>query len=278
MNITAHIATYPELTFVSLYLFRETYSYRISRLPDGLLLVLGRDRAGPFFMLPLGLPDPPLLERLFDEHRSMKAVSERQAGGLRALGYAVAEDRDNFDYLYEREELAVLRGNKYHRKKNLVNQFTRSYRYEGRPLTGERIPGALRVLEQWREEHRKPADYQAAREGLEKSEELALCGGIYYVSGEPAAYSMGEELGGGRMFAVHFEKALGRYRGLYQFINQSFASLLPARYALINREQDLGDPGLRKAKMSYRPAGFVKKYRAFAEAPGTAGSAERGGG
>ena len=251
-----------ELTFANLYLFRMTYAYRVSLLPDGSLLVLGKDRGGPFFMLPLGLPAPPHLRRLFSGHGSMKAVSETQAAGLLGLGYGVAEDRDNFDYLYGREELAMLKGNKFHRKKNLINQFTRSYRYEGQPLTEERIPDALRVLEQWREGRDSPGDYGAAREALEKSEELVLCGGMYYVNGEPAAYSLGEELGGGRMFAIHFEKALGRYRGLYQFINQSFASLLPARYELINREQDLGDPGLRKAKMSYRPAGFVKKFRA----------------
>jgi len=66
------------------------------------------------------------------------------------------------------------------------------------------------------------------------------------------------------MWVTHFEKAVlqPRYKGVYQYVNQAFVSLLPERYELINREQDLGDSGLRQAKQSYRPAGFVKKYRA----------------
>jgi hypothetical protein len=62
------------------------------------------------------------------------------------------------------------------------------------------------------------------------------------------------------MFTIHFEKAIDAYKGIYQFINQSFAAALPGYYTHINREQDLGDPGLRQAKMTYRPCGFVEKY------------------
>jgi hypothetical protein len=80
-------------------------------------------------------------------------------------------------------------------------------------------------------------------------------------SGNPAGYTLGEEIAGGTTYVIHFEKALSQFRGLYQFINMSFASILPDKYTFINREQDLGDEGLRQAKMSYRPAGFVKKYR-----------------
>jgi hypothetical protein len=62
------------------------------------------------------------------------------------------------------------------------------------------------------------------------------------------------------MFAVHFEKALEEFKGIYQFVNQAFAASLPESYIHINREQDLGDEGLRQAKMTYRPAGFVRKF------------------
>jgi hypothetical protein len=64
------------------------------------------------------------------------------------------------------------------------------------------------------------------------------------------------------MFAVHFEKAAGGYKGMYQYMNQAFAAMLPPHYVHINREQDLGDLGLRQAKETYRPSGFVKKYAA----------------
>jgi len=101
-----------------------------------------------------------------------------------------------------------------------------------------------------------------AKEALERMDELQLCGGIYYVDGKPAAYILGEEIAEGKTFVIHFEKAVGEYKGLYQFINQSFAAILPEKYTYINREQDLGDEGLRQAKLTYRPVGFIKKYRA----------------
>ncbi len=83
---------------------------------------------------------------------------------------------------------------------------------------------------------------------------------MYYVDNNPAGWCLGESVAKGRMFAVHFEKGLERYKGIYQFINQAFAASLPKHYLYINREQDLGDEGLRQAKTTYRPCGFVRKY------------------
>lgn len=255
-----------EFTFANLYLFRETHNYQISRLSDGLYIFSGRDQEVSFFMLPFGLPERTLLDELFYKFNSMKCVSEGQAAKLSEMGYMVKEDRDNFDYLYLREELAELPGSRYHKKRTLVRDFVENYSYEGKPLIEEYMGDARIVLEEWKLERNEPGDYLAAKEALEKADELQLCGGIYYVKGRPAAYALGEELAGGETFVIHFEKAIDEYKGLYQFINQSFASILPARYKTINREQDLGDEGLRQAKMTYRPVGFVKKYRAWKKA------------
>lgn len=252
-----------EFSFANIYLFRKTHQYRLSQLDNELLVILGNDDGKPFFMLPFGLPDQTKIAMLFDHHKSMKAATEAQAKTLEAWGYQVREDRDNFDYLYDREELAKLAGRKYHKKKNLVNAFINNYNYEGKPLLEDFIPDAIWVLELWRNGRDNPGDYLANKEALEKTEELQLCGGIYYVEGEPAAFTLGEELAHGKSFVIHFEKALGKYKGIYQFVNQCFASILPEKYKFINREQDLGDPGLRQAKMSYQPVGFVKKYRVF---------------
>ena len=145
----------------------------------------------------------------------------------------------------------------------MVNAFINNYEYTGKPLLDEHIPDALSILEQWRIEHGE-GDYYPAREALEMAWELQLCGGIYYVGSNPTAYCLGEELANSTSFVIHFEKALPGYKGLYQFINQSFAAILPDAYDTINREQDLGDEGLRHAKHSYQPSGFIKKYRAFA--------------
>lgn len=247
-----------EFTFANIYLFRLAHEYRISLL-GGLPVISGRDKE-TFFMLPFGIPPPELLKRLFDDFSFMKNASSAQAGELSGSGYRVTEDRDNFDYLYSHEELVRLTGRKFHRKKNLVNAFLGRHRCEGKPLTRDRIKDALLILEEWRKASPVPGDYAAAREALEKTEELALCGGIYYVGDKPAAYALGEELGEDT-FVVHFEKGVEGYKGLLQFVNQSFASILPEKYRYINREQDLGEEGLRKSKMSYKPVGFVKKFR-----------------
>jgi len=252
-----------EFTFASIYLFRKTHDYRISQLDESDFIITGVDGNRLFFMLPFNLPDKKTLDELFSRHVSMKAVTEKQASALESMGYRVSEDRDNFDYLYDHSALALLSGRKYHSKKNLVNLFTRNYAYEGKPLLEEYIDDALDIVEEWRRNRDDPGDYEAAREALLHSEELVLCGGIYYVHGKPAAYTLGEEVAGGTTFVIHFEKAVGGFKGLYQFINMSFSSILPDKYIYINWEQDLGDEGLRRAKMSYRPAGFVRKYRAY---------------
>ena len=252
-----------EFTFANLYLFRDRHNYRLSLLPEGLFVILGRDDGTPFFMLPFGLPEPSTLARLFADHFRMKCVTERQKVLLERLGYTVNEDRDNFDYLYQRSDLAELQGRKYHKKHNLIRTFISNYEYTAKPLLDEHIPAAMEVLEKWREENDAPGDYAAAREALEQSWELQLCGGIYFVDNRPAGYTLGEELANSTSFVIHFEKAITEYKGIYQFINQSFASILPDFYQTINREQDLGDPGLRQAKHSYKPTDYVRKYQAM---------------
>ena len=209
------------------------------------------------------------LDELFARYRVSKCCSSSQAERLAGMGYHVWEDRDNFDYLYRREDLASLSGRRFHRKKNLVNLFLRNNACTAKPLLPEYAGDALNILETWRQQQTTPGDYDAAREAIERMEQLQLCGGIFYIDDVPAAYSLGEELSRGTMWVTHFEKAVEseRYKGIYQYVNQAFGGVLPGKYELINREQDLGDPGLRQAKIGYRPVGFVKKYRAAVTRP-----------
>jgi hypothetical protein len=88
-----------------------------------------------------------------------------------------------------------------------------------------------------------------------------MSGLVLYVDDFPVAWTLGEPLAGGSIMAVHFEKARTEYRGAYQYINYAFAQAMGESVVYINREQDLGDEGLRQAKLTYRPVGFVKKYR-----------------
>jgi hypothetical protein len=251
-----------ELSFAGIYCFRESHGYRIARLADGTVTLAGADKGRNFFICPFGLPRPDLLEQMFQGFGEMKLVTETQAEPLRQAGLVVSEDRDNFDYLYRREALATLAGRALQRKRNLVNHFIKHYDYQAFPLTAERTDEALTILEEWRKDARDQADYAPAREALVHAPEFGLMGSVYHVDGQPAGYTLGEFAVGGTMFVVHYEKTIPGMKGLYQVINMDFARSLPPICSTINREQDLGDPGLRQAKLTYRPSGFVRKFRA----------------
>jgi hypothetical protein len=215
-------------------------------------------------MTPCDIPPREILTELFNTHDYWKGISDSVLAPnrvhLEQWGIEVTEDRDNFDYLYLRTDLAELSGKKYHKKRNLVNTFINSYKYEKRPLTKNLIPEAMQVLDKWVENKGESGDYNSAKEALELFDVLKMKGAMFYVDEKPAGWCLGESLAKGRMFAIHFEKGLDEYKGIYQFINQAFAESLPRYYKYINREQDLGEEGLRQAKMTYRPAGFVQKY------------------
>ncbi|MCL2765926.1 MAG: DUF2156 domain-containing protein [Treponema sp.] len=261
-----------EFTFSGLYLFRNKYKYRISReSEDGGFIISGVQPASgqTFFMTPCTAPDWETLESLFKSHDYWKNISETVLSPVKEelenRGIHIKEDRDNFDYLYCRRDLAELSGKKFHKKKNHVNNFLSAYpNHEQRPMIRELIPAAIDVLNRWKESTLQKTgsegDYIASLEALEQFDSLALRGSVFFIDGKPAAYCLGESLARGRMFAIHFEKAIDEYRGLYQFANQSFAASLPRFFTLINREQDLGNSGLRQAKMTYRPCDFVRKY------------------
>jgi hypothetical protein len=266
-----------EFTFADLYLFRKRYNYRVSKI-EGKTFILsgvqpfhGPEETAPsstegrrFFMTPCAAPGRGVLEELFKTHDYWKNIADSvlipNREHLEEWGIEIAEDRDNFDYLYLRTDLAELSGKKYHKKRNLVNQFLNSYSYEEKPLTLELIPQAIAVLDRWRQEKGEEGDYVAAREALDLFGALNMKGAMYYIAGKPAAWCLGEAIARGRIFTIHFEKALDEYKGIYQFVNQAFAASLPEYFTYINREQDLGDEGLRQAKMTYRPSGFVRKY------------------
>jgi len=265
-----------EFTFSGLYLFRNRYAYRISRDgPSGGFIISGEDTekdgngGRTFFMTPCEPPRREVLESLFSSHDYWKNISESvfessqpllEGHFLEELNVSVSEDRDNFDYLYFRSDMAELSGKKFHKKRNLLKQFLHTYTPGQEPLSTGLVKQAMEILDKWRQDKGGEGDYPAAREALERFDSLALRGYVFFADGKPAAYCLGESIARGKMFAVHFEKAVDQYKGIYQFMNKAFAESLPRFFTYINREQDLGDAGLRQAKMTYRPAGFVKKY------------------
>ena len=190
--------------------------------------------------------------------------------GLDPKEYEVEEQVDLKDYLYDGEAMRTLAGKKLHKKKNHLNAFMREYegRYEYRRLCCSDRHEVWEFMERWRQ---KKADADALEDSLEYEvagihEILKNCSSLsvrmaaVYVDGQMEAFTIGSLNERENMAVIHIEKANPDIKGLYQFINQQFLVHEFPDVALVNREDDVGMEGLRKAKMSYNPIGFARKY------------------
>lgn len=257
-----------ELTFGSLYFFRNTYKYKISRFNERTLIFLGEEQKKAFFFI-IGDPLPlATLKELYNDCAYWKLISESyltdNAAFFQNLKEPPTEDRDNFDYLYTRLSLSTLSGKQLHKKKNHVNGFLSNYPdFTLKKLDSDTKKDASKILDIWATEQTnlQETDYEAAQQALALPQIADFLSLILYVQGVPVAWCLAELAAQGATAVVHFEKARTDFRGSYQYINYAFAQSLPEHVVYINREQDLGDEGLRHAKMSYKPEGFVKKYR-----------------
>ncbi|MFA6856671.1 MAG: phosphatidylglycerol lysyltransferase domain-containing protein [Treponema sp.] len=183
--------------------------------------------------------------------------------------YTFTERRADSDYVYLTKSLAELPGGKYHKKKNHISQFMRRHPdVFYKPLTAENAGDASLVEEIWFSENNGTGDYDKKaerdiiREALMMLDELNLTGGILYADNKPIAMTIGSAITE-KIADVHFEKAVSEYDrdGAYAVINQEFAKTL-IKYEYINREEDMGIEGLRKAKLSYHPDLLLAKWSA----------------
>ena len=177
------------------------------------------------------------------------------------------ETREHWDYIYDVSELAALKGNRFHKKKNLLNQFIRKNSFTYAPLGPDQIDNALSMQESWctwrdcESLDTLAAENRSIQRVLTDWDRLeGLSGGTLTVDNQMVAYTVAEKLSKD-MVLIHFEKANQAFKGAYQAINQQFLAHSDEQYRFVNREQDLGDEGLRKAKLSYHPVDFLKKYR-----------------
>jgi hypothetical protein len=257
-----------EFCFANLYLFRAAHHYALSRVEDS-LVIFGRGYDGEaYFLPPLDGRRGETTLQLLAEGASLYGADEKFVSEhLLPAGIAVREDRDSFDYLYLREELATLPGKRFHKKKNRINYFTTRHRFSVEQFTPAHLPGARRLLCRWHcfrgadEGSSLSLEAEAAGEALELAGQLGLEGVVVLVEGEVAAFALGERLNR-RTAVCHFEKADPFVEGLAQLVNREFSRLLFSDCTYVNREQDLGDAGLRGAKLSYQPVDLVKKFRA----------------
>ena len=173
------------------------------------------------------------------------------------------ESRDDFEYIYDRQALADLPGKKYHGKKGHIRRFMETD-WEYRPLTADMAGDVLAMHGAWCKDNDCKGgelcmERKAVRRALEHYDVLGLKGGVLYQNGAPVAYTMGEPTGNST-FAVHFEKAFGHVQGAYPAVNQLFVQREMAEFSFVNREEDTGDEGLRKAKLSYKPVELLELW------------------
>ena len=183
--------------------------------------------------------------------------------------FKITEQVDLKDYLYDGNAMRTLSGKKLHKKKNHLNAFKREYegRYEYRRLCCSDRGDVWKFLDRWREEKGEEVEEHLDYEVRGIHEILKNCSLLnvrmsgVYIDGHLEAFTIGSYNPLEQMAVIHIEKANPEIRGLYQFINQQFLIEEFPEAVLINREDDLGLEGLRKAKLSYNPIDYARKYQ-----------------
>ena len=230
------------------------------------------------YMMPVGTGDLKavlweLIEdaRKENQHFCMLGVCSNMRADLEAIlpeQFTFTEDRDYADYIYLRSDLSTLKGKKFQAKRNHINRFRNTYPdYEYTPITPDRIQECLDLEAEWckvnncDQQEGTGNERRALIYALHNFETLGLTGGILHVNGKIVAFTFGMPINH-ETFGVHVEKADTSIEGAYAMINYEFANRIPEQYIYINREEDLGIEGLRKAKLSYQPATILEKYMA----------------
>ena len=247
---------------------------------DGFLILFSQFDRSSVYPFPLGQGDiKSTLDKLIGDARKrgipfrLSSMNEAHCQIVEALypgRFRFHTDRDNYDYVYRTEDLAFLKGKRYQSKRNFVNRFHLNYPdCQFLPLDASTEEAAKAVAQIWMAEKLADdplADFHLERTALERAfahrEGLRLEGMVLVNDGQPVAMTMGSRLCG-NTFDIHFEKAVAGFDGAYAAINQAFARYLLEKYPeveYLNREDDLGIEGLRKAKLSYHPDHLVEKY------------------
>lgn len=263
-----------ERTFANVYLWSRHYHVKYAVIED--TLIFQDDEFELAFAYPAGAPDcvKKALEFLmkYSAERGyplkLYNVTQENFAQMNAWypgEYKVEYQRDQADYVYEMESLATLAGKKLHSKRNHINKFKLTYpdwSYE--PLNDENMEECFQMAMKWRSENGceddpgKNAEMCVTLNELRLYKELGQEGGVLRVNGKIAAFTIGEKVCDDT-YVVHIEKAFSEIDGAYTMINQQFVQHVCQDVRYVNREDDTGSEGLRKAKLSYKPAFMVEK-------------------
>ncbi len=263
-----------EYSFTDLFNWGHVHQTEVARMGDYGIIRSGFKEFS--YLYPFGRGDVrPVIEAMMEdarEHRvtfTISLILEPMKEELETLFpelFVYSEERAYFDYIYTQESLSTLRGRQLSGKRNHINAFKKMYPdWSFEKITAENIAECWQMNEEWSARNEMSLgsgllkERSALKSAFEHFFEENLSGGLIRVNGKVIAYSMGHPLNSDT-FVVHFEKAFDDIRGAYQMINQQFALHCCEGYSYINREDDTGLEGLRKAKLSYLPHTLLKKY------------------
>lgn len=264
-----------EYSFTNLYLWGR----QMAAAYEGHLLFFSQFSRKSVYLFPVGAGD---LKKVIDaiiadaKERGipcrLTGLTHDDCASLEALypgRFRYHFDRDSFDYIYAIDDLADLKGRKFQRKRNHLNRFRQDHPdHRLEPITDENLPQVEQMVAKWyaiRLQENPHGDYHmeqaAIRKALRHRKELGMEGLILIDGDQILAMTMGSRLSD-EAFDIHFEKALDIADGAYAAINQGFAGYLREKHPelrWLNREDDMGLEGLRKAKMSYCPDHMIEK-------------------
>ncbi len=261
-----------ELTFANMVLWAPHYEVEYAVIDNMLVL---HSKKGNTYSYPIGSGDrKAVIEQLYEIEKQkgnpllLHGITPKRMEEIEKMFPNRAEityDRDIADYIYLSEKLETLAGKKLHGKRNHINRFKENHpdwSYE--PITSENKNECAKMAQEWRiengcdEDPEKKAEICVTLQYLNHFETLKLQGGLLRVDGKVIAFTIGEAVTDDT-FVVHIEKAYADIQGAYPMINQQFVQHCGKDYLYINREEDTGSEGLRKAKLSYRPEFLLEK-------------------
>ncbi|MCX6578248.1 MAG: phosphatidylglycerol lysyltransferase domain-containing protein [Candidatus Aminicenantes bacterium] len=253
-----------EVNFGNTFIWRKYDHPKLTTIHGNLCLLFEPPDEPAYFLQPIGENDIP------DTIRTCLSCAPRLSripasfAARWCSGFQCAPDRNNFDYVYRTGDLIELKGKKYDGKRNRIRKFEREHAYGYVQLRPGHLEDCRRLFQEWLEDKSLTnkmlsAQNEAIQEGLAHFEALGLSGGAIEVEGKIEAFSIGEPLNPDTA-VIHIEIVSPEYDGLSQLMNREFVKNEWAAFPFINREQDMGIPGLRRAKMSYYPHHMVEKH------------------
>lgn len=264
--------------FGNLFAWREINDTKVANVNDFLVAKQFICNVKDIYLYPMGKGDvKPVIEEIIrsvDKNLIFAGLSPEEANELDELypgRFIYDQVRDDYDYIYLLEKMVSLKGKKLHRKRNHLNAFIRNnlvWTFE--TITEENKAECIEMNKKWcidigcKDDKSLMDENCATKYFLKYFNELELQGGLIRVEDEVVAYTIGEVLNSDT-YVLHIEKAFKDVQGAYPIINQQFAAWVQEKYPhliYINREEDMGAEGLRKAKLSYYPDKMAVKYRA----------------